>query len=109
VAGYAALSKLPKAQPREAEWSPVLARLAVLYPQARLSAKQGARGYFDAVQIEQALINLLKNANEAGGPLSEVALDRRRSSPPPALLQELEGFTDKSNVPRVATPRWLSS
>jgi two-component system nitrogen regulation sensor histidine kinase NtrY len=75
VAGYAALSKLPRAQPREAEWSPVLTRLAVLYPQARLSAKQGARGYFDAVQMEQALINLLKNANEAGGPLSDVALD----------------------------------
>lgn len=74
VAGYAALSKLPKPQPRTGEWAPLLSRLAVLYPGARIACSSDARGTFDAVQIEQALINLLKNASEAGGPLDEVAL-----------------------------------
>lgn len=74
VASYAALSKLPKAQPRDTAWAPLLARLSLLYPEARLVCEPEARGYFDVVQIEQALINLLKNANESGGPLSEVQL-----------------------------------
>lgn len=74
VAGYAALSKLPKPQPRDTEWAPVLARLTVLYPELRVECENGARGFFDAVQLEQALINLLKNANEAGGPAHEVSL-----------------------------------
>jgi nitrogen fixation/metabolism regulation signal transduction histidine kinase len=111
VASYAALSKLPKPEPRDTEWGPVLARLSVLYPEAKLGCAEGARGYFDAVQIEQALINLLKNANEAGGPTSEVALqvqtqpdgssvvhvsDRGKGFPMSALEQGfLPFFTDK--------------
>jgi nitrogen fixation/metabolism regulation signal transduction histidine kinase len=74
VAGYAALSKLPKAQPRNQDWSAVLSRLSVLYPGARLSAPAVAHGVFDDVQIEQALINLLKNAHESAGPGVEVTL-----------------------------------
>jgi len=31
-------------------------------------------GHFDAVQIEQVLINLIKNAHESGGPDDEVTL-----------------------------------
>ena len=111
VASYAALSKLPRPQPRENEWGPLLARLAVLYPEARFSCPEGSRGYFDAVQLEQALINLLKNANEAGGPASEVELavqpgveggslvsvsDRGKGFPEQALEQGfLPFFTDK--------------
>jgi two-component system nitrogen regulation sensor histidine kinase NtrY len=86
VGGYAALSKLPRAQPRDTEWAPVLARLALLYPQARLAAEPSARGHFDAVQLEQALINLLKNANEAGGALSDVALSVTELADGGALL-----------------------
>jgi two-component system, NtrC family, nitrogen regulation sensor histidine kinase NtrY len=75
IAGYAALAKLPRPQPRDMEWSHLLGRLHVLYPEARLSAPNGARGYFDPVQVEQALINLLKNANEAGGAVDQVTLE----------------------------------
>jgi nitrogen fixation/metabolism regulation signal transduction histidine kinase len=86
VASYAALSKLPKAQPRDMPWAPLLARLSVLYPEARFSCPPDARGYFDAVQVEQALINLLKNANEAGGALSEVSLKVEGSADGGTLL-----------------------
>ena len=74
IGGYASLSRLPAAAPREADWGPLLARLAALYPQAQLSAPESARGFFDPAQLEQALINLLKNAHEAGGPPEEVQL-----------------------------------
>jgi signal transduction histidine kinase len=77
IAGYAALAKLPQPQPCELEWSALLARLRTLYPEARLTAREGARGYFDPVQLEQALINLLKNAHEAGGPPGQITLEIR--------------------------------
>jgi len=75
IAGYAALARLPRPRPQEVEWEHLLARLLALYPQARISAPPGSRSYFDPAQIEQALINLLKNANEASGPLGEVSLE----------------------------------
>lgn len=53
----------------------MLARLSLLYPEATLRAPDAARGYFDPGQLEQALINLLKNASEAGGSPAEVRLD----------------------------------
>lgn len=111
IAGYAALAKLPRPQPLDVDWSGLLARLRTLYPEAQLVAREGARGHFDPVQIEQALINLLKNANEAGGPPSEVSLqvqtqadgsslvnvaDRGKGFPMQALEQGfLPFFTDK--------------
>jgi nitrogen fixation/metabolism regulation signal transduction histidine kinase len=77
IAGYAALAKLPRPQPKDVRWRDVLERLATLYPQARLNASAEARGHFDPAQLEQALINLLKNANEAGGLADEVELEVR--------------------------------
>ncbi|HEX6241195.1 MAG TPA: ATP-binding protein [Polyangiales bacterium] len=76
IAGYAALARLPPAQPHELELGPLLARLSTLYPETRVVTKGPAtRGFFDSAQVEQALINLIKNAREAGGPVSEVVLE----------------------------------
>lgn len=75
IAGYAALARLPRPQPQEVDWEHLLTRLRALYPQANMSAKAGSRAYFDPGQMEQALINLLKNANEAGGSLADVSLE----------------------------------
>ena len=68
IASYAALARLPQPAPREVEWGGLLSKLSALYPEAQLGAPAGATGYFDPGQLEQALINLLKNAFEAGGP-----------------------------------------
>ncbi|MEY4508551.1 MAG: hypothetical protein RLZZ450_673 [Pseudomonadota bacterium] len=75
IAGYASLARLPRPLPQHVEWRPLTSRLSTLFPDAKVSAPPDARGYFDPAQLEQALINLLKNANEAGGPHSEVSLD----------------------------------
>jgi two-component system nitrogen regulation sensor histidine kinase NtrY len=77
VAGYASLSRLPKPVQRLLPWSSVLGRLAVLYPDVTLSVPDGAQGFFDPGQIEQVLINLLKNAGEAGGAREAVRLEVR--------------------------------
>jgi signal transduction histidine kinase len=75
---YAALSRLPRSRPREVPWRPLLARLQQLYPEARIGEPPAESGWFDETQIEQALINLLKNAIEAGGSPRDVELVFRR-------------------------------
>jgi two-component system nitrogen regulation sensor histidine kinase NtrY len=74
IAGYASLARLPRPAPQHVEWRPLLSRLSALYPQASVRAPPDARGFFDPGQLEQALINLLKNANESGGPREQVEL-----------------------------------
>jgi len=73
VAGYATFAKLPAPRPERIEWSAFVADLA---RQARFEtgALPQLPGSFDRVQVEQALINLLKNAHEAGGPPEHVEL-----------------------------------
>ncbi|AGG87986.1 sensor histidine kinase [Rhodanobacter denitrificans] len=74
IAGYASFAKLPTPQPADIAWKPFLDGLA-LHCQYRLASPAPERpGHFDAVQIEQVLINLIKNAHESGGPADEVTL-----------------------------------
>ena len=80
IAGYASLARLPRPAAQQVLWRPLLSRLSVLYPQATLSAPADASGFFDPAQLEQVLINLLKNADEAGGPREEVRLEVRPMS-----------------------------
>lgn len=75
IAGYAGLARLPRPAPRSLEWKSLLDRLSALYPEAQLTAPDGSQGYFDPGQLEQALINLLKNAYESGGAREAVRLD----------------------------------
>jgi signal transduction histidine kinase len=72
--GYARFAKLPAPRPERVEWAPFLAALAAQYPFERSGELPARHGVFDAVQVEQALINLLKNAHEAGGPVEGVTL-----------------------------------
>ncbi len=74
VASYATFAKLPAPRPERIEWAAFVADLA---RQARFEAgaPPDLPGSFDRVQVEQALINLLKNAHEAGGPPGGVELE----------------------------------
>jgi nitrogen fixation/metabolism regulation signal transduction histidine kinase len=72
--GYAALARLPRPRCAETSWSPLLAQVATLYPDMKLPEAPALPGWFDGAQIEQVLINLLKNAREAGSPPADVEL-----------------------------------
>ena len=72
--GYARFAKLPAPRPEAVDWAAFLAGLQA-HCSFRLDgpAPEG-EARFDPVQMEQALINLLKNAHESGSPEKEVTL-----------------------------------
>jgi two-component system nitrogen regulation sensor histidine kinase NtrY len=72
LAGYAELAQLPKPRPRAIEWPAFLERLGALFPDVKMPAPPTGAGFFDQAQLEQVLINLFKNADEAGGSKGEV-------------------------------------
>jgi two-component system nitrogen regulation sensor histidine kinase NtrY len=74
VSGYAAFAKLPAPRPEHVEWAAFAADLARQQPFTMPGALSDSPGWFDRVQVEQALINLLKNAHEAGGGSGQVEL-----------------------------------
>jgi len=72
--GYARFARLPKPRCDRVAWPAFLDGLQALFPQARFSAPPAADGWFDAGQMQQTLINLLKNAHEASSATPEVQL-----------------------------------
>jgi len=64
--GYARFAKLPQPRPEAVEWQPLLDALGHNYAYKLAGALPSVPGWFDRAQIEQVLINLLKNAHESG-------------------------------------------
>lgn len=74
IQGYARFARLPQPQPQAVAWAPLLDALAAQYAFTPAGPPPAEPGWFDRTQIEQVLINLLKNAHEAGGPPEGVEL-----------------------------------
>jgi two-component system, NtrC family, nitrogen regulation sensor histidine kinase NtrY len=70
--GYARLAKIPEPQPASVPWGPFLDGLRGFWPGLEIGEAPTRPGFFDRAQIQQVLINLVKNAHEAGGPKGEV-------------------------------------
>ncbi len=65
IRGYARFAKLPQPQLQEIDWAGFLARLHQHIPFHLREDAGDIRSRIDVVQMEQALLNLLKNAHEA--------------------------------------------
>ena len=75
IHSYAEFARLPQPQLEAVDWPAFLDQLARHFA-FRLAAPPPARpGWFDRVQLEQVLINLLKNAHESGGPGDAVEIE----------------------------------
>jgi two-component system, NtrC family, nitrogen regulation sensor histidine kinase NtrY len=74
VSGYATFAKLPAPRPERVQWEQFVADLKGQQSFTDASPLPGLPGWFDRVQVEQALINLLKNAHEAEGDGAAVEL-----------------------------------
>jgi two-component system, NtrC family, nitrogen regulation sensor histidine kinase NtrY len=80
IQGYASFARLPAPRKEHVEWAPFLEGLALLERVRRVGALPSNRGYFDPGQIEQVLINLIKNATESGGDPEAVELEIRTAA-----------------------------
>lgn len=67
VSSYSDFAKLPAPRPVRVEWHAFLAQLAQQLKFRIAENPPALPGWFDPAQIEQALLNLLKNAHESGG------------------------------------------
>lgn len=79
IGGYAQFAKLPQPQLAQVEWVKLFDALAQQYS-FRLVTPPPVIGWFDCAQIEQVLINLLKNAHEAGSTAETVEIEVRAYS-----------------------------
>jgi nitrogen fixation/metabolism regulation signal transduction histidine kinase len=66
IDGYARFAKLPRPLPAAVDWSQFVGRLHGAMTFHLEGALPSRPGYFDASQLEQVMINLLKNAVESG-------------------------------------------
>jgi signal transduction histidine kinase len=77
IDGYARFAKLPAPRLALVPWRELVDGLAAQHAFTLEGELPAEPGQFDAAQVEQALINLLKNAHEAGGPDAAVTLGVR--------------------------------
>lgn len=74
IEGYAKFAKLPKPRPAPVAWPAFLARIAAAQPFRIEGSLPQREATFDVGQLEQVMINLLKNAAESGSPPEAVTV-----------------------------------
>lgn len=75
LSGFAALGRLPAPRLQEVEWEGFLGRLRPLLEDVAISAAPSGAGWFDPAQVQQILINLVKNAREAGSTPDQIEIE----------------------------------
>jgi two-component system, NtrC family, nitrogen regulation sensor histidine kinase NtrY len=101
LARYAELARLPVPRRQMVAWGAFLERIGALFPAVRIELAQGGGedAYFDPAQIEQVLINVIKNAQEAGGDPTEITLEAEALADGSARLRVLDrgqGLSDEA-------------
>jgi nitrogen fixation/metabolism regulation signal transduction histidine kinase len=80
IQGYARFAKLPSPRVEEISWAELVERLRSQIG-FQIDGPLPARGArLDPAQLEQALVNLLRNAHESGSPAADVRLRVHRSA-----------------------------
>jgi len=80
IDGYARFAKLPQPKIEKVDWSEFLRSLKQTVPFEFEGEWPEQSGRFDPVQIEQVLINLLKNAQESGSAQADILLQVQSDS-----------------------------
>lgn len=73
--GYRAVARLPRPDPREINWEIFLNGLESQKTFKRRGTLPQAPGFFDPVQLERVLVNVLRNATEAGSPADQTEVE----------------------------------
>ncbi|WP_444912149.1 sensor histidine kinase [Microbulbifer sp. PAAF003] len=73
--GYASFAKLPAPSCETISWQELVNRIMPIQAFSLKGSLPDEPGYFDPVQIEQALLNLIKNSREAGSDSKDIELE----------------------------------
>ncbi len=79
IKGYARFAKLPTPNVEAVDWPGFVDRLRSQADFSVAGVLPASPGRFDPAQLEQALLNLLRNAHESGSPPEAVTLEVRAS------------------------------
>jgi nitrogen fixation/metabolism regulation signal transduction histidine kinase len=74
IEGYSRFAKLPPPHRTHVNLGEFLSHLEALVPDAKVASPPAGTAYIDRLQLEQVVINLLKNAREAGGDPTQIEL-----------------------------------
>jgi nitrogen fixation/metabolism regulation signal transduction histidine kinase len=74
IDGYARFARLPLPTKNPSRWDALIDSVRPLYSFRVAGTLPERPGQFDAAQMQQVLINLLKNAVESGGPADEITV-----------------------------------
>jgi two-component system, NtrC family, nitrogen regulation sensor histidine kinase NtrY len=78
IRGYARFAKLPSPRVETVAWPEFLERLGRQVPFQLVAPVPDAPAGFDPAQLEQAMLNLLRNAHESGSPPDQISVRVRR-------------------------------
>jgi nitrogen fixation/metabolism regulation signal transduction histidine kinase len=87
IEGYARFAKLPAPRPEPIEWRAFMTALQMQVPFRLAGELPQEPAHFDAPQMEQAILNLVKNAHESGSPPEDVCVAVRRASDDMVLIE----------------------
>lgn len=95
VQGYGKFAKLPEPKVQANDWGQILAMLKSQWQFVDLS-EPGQIVYADPVQLEQLLINLLKNAHESGSLAADVCikLEQRQNESCISVMDKGKGISE---------------
>ena len=74
ISNYARFAKLPLPRRESVNWQQLTEQLAQHYPFSLAAPLPLQAGFFDQIQLEQVLLNLLKNAHESGSDVNDILL-----------------------------------
>jgi nitrogen fixation/metabolism regulation signal transduction histidine kinase len=108
--GYARFARLPRPRPEAVSWEDFLLGVQALVPFRLEGAPPAERGWFDPAQMQQVLINLLKNAHESGSVQGEVAVSVLQTAHAETALRVLDRGRgmDAAEMKRVLLPFYSS-
>ena len=96
--GYARFARLPAPRPETVTLAPFLDGVAQLFPFRLETPLSDETGWFDPAQVQQVLINLLKNAEESGSVPEEIRMqvERRADGVLLAVLDRGVGMNEET-------------
>lgn len=93
--GFARLARLPKPSPEEVVWAPFLAAIQAVHAFTLDGEPPATPGWFDRAQLQQVLINLVKNAHEAGSSVVDMRVEAHDAGVRICVLDRGSGMTEE--------------